>query len=141
MYLFVKCWDHAWVRTIWLCKVFLNLNIAVHRSTLTSKSHLFLQETKLCCLNKSMQRCTMRTVTVNFVVLLSFYQVRTFRQFYNRSLFHFCFLTDNIFYFELKSGFFAPSIRYLRCIFQWTLHNKVVLSRFALFYSFDLGIR
>lgn len=111
MYLFVKCWDHAWVRTIWLCKVFLNLNIAVHRSTLTSKSHLFLQETKLCCLNKSMQRCTMRTVTVNFVVLLSFYQVRTFRQFYNRSLFHFCFLTDNIFYFELKSGFFAPSIR------------------------------
>lgn len=133
MYLFVKCWDHAWVRTIWLCKVFLNLNIAVHRSTLTSKSHLFLQETKLCCLNKSMQRCTMRTVTVNFVVLLSFYQVRTFRQFYNRSLFHFCFLTDNIFYFELKSGFFAPSIRYLRCIYQWTLHNKVVLSRFALF--------
>lgn len=111
MYLFVKCWDHAWVRTIWLCKVFLNLNIAVHRSTLTSKSHLFLQETKLCCLNKSMQRCTMRTVTVNFVVLLSFYQVRTFRQFYNRSLFHFCFLTDNIFYFELKSGFFAPSIK------------------------------
>lgn len=111
MYLFVKCWDHAWVRTIWLCKVFLNLNIAVHRSTLTSKSHLFLQETKLCCLNKSMQRCTMRTVTVNFVVLLSFYQVRTFRQFYNRFLFHFCFLTDNIFYFELKSGFFAPSIK------------------------------
>lgn len=141
MYLFVKCWDHAWVRTIWLCKVFLNLNIAVHRSTLTSKSHLFLQETKLCCLNKSMQRCTMRTVTVNFVVLLSFYQVRTFRQFYNRSLFHFCFLTDNIFYFELKSGFFAPSIKNLRCIFQWTLHKKVVLSRFALFYSFDLGIR
>lgn len=111
MYLFVKCWDHACVRTIWLCKVFLNLNIAVHRSTLTTKSHLFLQETKLCCLNKSMQRCTMRTVTVNFVVLLSFYQVRTFRQFYNRSLFHFCFLTDNIFYFELKSGFFAPSIK------------------------------
>lgn len=133
MYLFVKCWDHAWVRTIWLCKVFLNLNIAVHRSTLTSKSHLFLQETKLCCFNKSMQRCTMRTVTVNFVVLLSFYQVRTFRQFYNRSLFHFCFLTDNIFYFELKSGFFAPSIKNLRCIFQWTLHKKVVLSRFALF--------
>lgn len=132
MYLFVKCWDHAWVRTIWLCKVFLNLNIAVHRSTLTSKSHLFLQETKLCCLNKSMQRCTMRTVTVNFVVLLSFYQVRTFRQFYNRSLFHFCFLTDNFFYFELKSGFFAPSIKNLRCIFQWTLHKKVVLSRFAL---------
>lgn len=97
---------------------FFKLNIAVHRSTLTSKSHLFLQETKLCCLNKSMQRCTMRTVTVNFVVLLSFYQVRTFRQFYNRSLFHFCFLTDNIFYFELKSGFFAPSIKNLRCIFQ-----------------------
>lgn len=133
MYLFVKCWDHAWVRTIWLCNVFLNLNIAVHRNTLTSKSHLFLQETKLCCLNKSMQRCTMRTVTVNFVVLLSFYQVRTFRQFYNRSLFHFCFLTDNIFYFELKSDFFAPSIKNLRCIFQWTLHKKVVLSRFALF--------
>lgn len=133
LYLFVKCWDHAWVRTIWLCNVFLNLNIAVHRNTLTSKSHLFLQETELCCLNKSMQRCTMRTVTVNFVVLLSFYQVRTFRQFYNRSLFHFCFLTDNIFYFELKSGFFAPSIKNLRCIFQWTLHKKVVLSRFALF--------
>lgn len=133
LYLFVKCWDHAWVRTIWLCNVFLNLNIAVHRNTLTSKSHLFLQETKLCCLNKSMQRCTMRTVTVNFVVLLSFYQVRTFRQFYNRSLFHFCFLTDNIFYFELKSDFFAPSIKNLRCIFQWTLHKKVVLSRFALF--------
>lgn len=122
-------------------RFFLNLNIAVHRSTLTSKSHLFLQETKLCCLNKSMQRCTMRTVTINFVVLLSFYQVRTFRQFYNRSLFHFCFSTDNIFYFELKSGFFAPSIKNLRCIFQWTLHKKVVLSRFALFYSFDLVIR
>lgn len=45
------------------------------RSTLTSKSYLLLQETKLCCLNKSMQRCTMRTVTVNFVVLLSFYQL------------------------------------------------------------------
>lgn len=105
-------------------RFFLNLNIAVHRSTLTSKSYLLLQETKLCCLNKSMQRCTMRTVTVNFVVLLSFYQVRTFRQFYNRFLFHFCFLTDNIFYFELKSGFFAPSIRYLRfsnehCIRKW----------------------
>ncbi|XP_022320100.2 stimulated by retinoic acid gene 6 protein-like [Crassostrea virginica] len=45
------------------------------RSKLTSSTIQLLQETKTCCLNKSIQRCNMRTITVNFVVLLSFYQM------------------------------------------------------------------
>ncbi|XP_056015617.1 stimulated by retinoic acid gene 6 protein-like isoform X2 [Ostrea edulis] len=44
------------------------------RDKLKNRTRQLLDETKLCCLKNNLRRCTMRTVTVNFVVLLSFYQ-------------------------------------------------------------------
>ncbi|XP_061196646.1 stimulated by retinoic acid gene 6 protein-like [Saccostrea echinata] len=42
---------------------------------LKSRTLQIVEEAKLCCLNRSIQLCTMRTVAVNFIVLLSFYQL------------------------------------------------------------------